>query len=240
MAKTDLQKIEPAGALAVPDFMKGDAGKGLEHLKKDDLQLPRLALAQGLSPQLVDGNAKYIEDLKLGDMFNNLTGDIYGKGPLTFAVVRADPPRGIEFNPLNEGGGVKSFNVPLDDPRMLFGPNGEKPLATKFYDFVIAFLPSRTLIALSLKSSQLKVARQLNTLMKLRANVPVYGGLYTLASVQQTNRKGTFAGFTVKNAGNVQDEDSYTWLKKTNADLAGKTIVIDREDTADDAVSDEM
>ena len=47
-----------------------------------------------MSPQIDDTKPEhYIEDLKKGDMFNSLTGIIYGKGPLLFTVVRADPPR---------------------------------------------------------------------------------------------------------------------------------------------------
>lgn len=248
--KKDLEKQAPAGALARPDYLqKGDI-RGTEDLTKEDLQLPRIGLAQGLSPQLMEGNPKFIPGLKIGDMFNNLTGEILGRGPFEFTVVRRDKPRGIEFYPLAEGGGIKDFNVPLTDPRMNFGANGEKPKATKFYDFVIVFLPINlddpfsNLIALSLKSSGLKVARELNTYLKMR-NAPTFAGKYTLTSAMETNKKGTFAVFKIKNS---STEDAATlagspgWVSKDVFDamalvfegIKDRALDIEREAGADD------
>lgn len=248
--KKDLEKQAPAGALARPDFIKKGDFRGTEDLTKDDLQLPRIGLAQGLSPQLLEGNPKYIPDLKIGDMFNNLTGKILGRGPFEFTVVRRDKPRGIQFNPLSEGGGIKDFNVPLTDPRMNFGPNGEKPLATKFFDFVLVFLPVNlddpfsNLIALSLKSSGLKVARELNTYMKMRS-APTFAGKYTLTSAMETNKKGTFAVFKVKNS-SVEDESTdkgrpgwvsqevYNAMELVYEGIKDRVIDIEREPGSDD------
>jgi len=235
----DIVKTEPAGLLAVPDFMKGDAGRGLEHLKKDDLQIPRLSLAQGLSPQLVESDAKYVDGLRLGDMYNSITGQVYGKGPLTFAVVRADPPRAIEFYPLESGGGIKDRDVPLTDPRVSFGKDGEKPVATKFYDYVAVLLPSREWIGLSFKSSSLKTARILNTLMKLRSGMPMFGGLYVISSVAQKKAIGasvvTYYNFDVKNAGNITDEAEYNFVKGLYESISDRVVVVDKGDLDPDA-----
>ena len=210
-----------------PAFVKAGDVRGTEHIGKDDIQLPRLALAQALSPQLNETDAKFIENLRIGQMFNNLTGEVLGKGPLEFTIVRADPPRGVEFFPREEGGGIKDFNVPLTDPRMLFGPNGERPVATKFYDFVILLLPSLTLIALSMKGSGLKVARQLNSLLKLRA-LPSFACKFRLATVQEKNSKGTFFNFAVRNDGNVTEE-VYHYAERVFEAIKDKRLDIERE-----------
>jgi hypothetical protein len=116
--------VEP-GQLQRPSFIP-KSSEGTENITKDDIQMPRMALAQPMSPQLVEGDPKFIEDLKTGQLFNDLTSENFGKGPILFSVIRADRPRGVEFNPLDEGGGIKDFNVPLDDERMQFH-GAEKP-----------------------------------------------------------------------------------------------------------------
>ena len=231
MAEDKLVKQADA-SLTLPSYIKAGDHRGTDHITKDDLQMPRMGLAQGLSPQLMVGDPKYIEGLAIGQMFNNLTSQIYGRGPIDFCVVRADPPRGIEFFPLDQGGGIKDFNVPLTDPRMQFGPNGEKPVATKFYDFIVMLLPSQELIALSFKSTGLKTARQLNGLIKLR-NAPLFAGKYRLSTGMTKNKQGTFAIFLVSNNGFV-DEETYANAEHLYEALKDRHIVIDREVGEDD------
>jgi len=198
---------------SVPAFIPQGDARGTEHLTREDVQMPRLTVAQGLSPQLIEADPTFIEGLKIGDMFNVLTGHIFGKGPLVFTVVRADPPRGVEFIPRKEGGGIRDFNVPLNDPRMQFA-DGNTPIATKFYDFVILLLPSKEVLAISFKSMSLKVAKQLNMLMKLR-RIPIFGGKYTFTSQMDKNAKGTFAILRVQNAGCIEDEKMYIFAEQT-------------------------
>lgn len=213
-----------------PSWIPADH-RGTEHLEKGDLQLPRLRLAQALSPQVTEGQAKYIDGLKAIDMFNDLTGQIYGRGPLQFAVIRADKPRGIQFAPRETGGGILDMDVPLNDPRMEFTADSEgkpvKPLATKFYDYVIMLLPSREVVAFSCASSAIKVAKNLNALMKLR-NAPCFAGKYTVASGSETNSKGTFSVYHVKNAGWLSEEEML-YAETLFESIKDRTLVIERE-----------
>lgn len=216
-------------ALARPSFIPEDRA-GTDHITKDDIKFPRLALAQKTSDQLDPTKAAYIEGLKLGDMYNSLTGEIWGRGPYDFTVIMATPPRGIEFIPLEQGGGVKDFNVPLDDKRMAFGPNGEKPIATKFYDFIIMRLSDHELIGLSLKSTGLKVAKDLNGYMSTRKPpAPSYAGAYVITSGTDTKNNFTFAIYKVTNAGYIQDENTYKIAKAFHESFKGKNLVVDPE-----------
>jgi hypothetical protein len=196
MAKNDALTKKPDSDVTVPDFLQDYVGKGLEHIQREDLQLPRLALAQGLSPQIDKDAPEYIEGLSLGDAFNSETGQVLGRGPWEIAIIRADPPRYVEFIPRDEGGGVKDPNVPPGDPRTEFTQdedgNAVPPKATKFYDFLAVFLDNREMIALSFKSTGLKVARHLNTLMKLRQNIPMFMGKYSVRALMAQNSKGKF------------------------------------------------
>jgi hypothetical protein len=239
----DLEKTNTS--MERPAWLKKDDTRGTEHLTKADIQMPRLALAQGLSPQIADGDPQQIPDLKVGMLFNSLTKEVLGKGPLEFTIIRADPPRWVEFFPRTEGGGVKDIDVPSDDPRTQFTTENGKsipPAATQFYDFVIMFLPLKSgdpmsnIIALSFKSTGLKAARQLNGLMQLR-NAPSFAGKYVLTTGMQRNSKGTFAVYQVANAGWV-DEETGKLAEQMFEALKNKDIKIDRdEDHIDDPES---
>jgi len=232
----ELEKAEQ-GSMERPSFIPMER-TGTEHISNADMQIPRLLLAQKMSPEVDEVDAKRIPELKVGDMFNGLTHKIYGRGPLNFVILRADPPRFVEFIPREQGGGVKDPNVPASDPRTNFGEHGEKPVATKFYDYVILLMPFSedplaSMVALSFKSTGLKIARQLNALIKLRS-APVYAGIYRLTSVDTQNSKGKFAIFNVSNAGWITDQKLYGQLSVLSENIQNKTIEIDREPGEDD------
>jgi hypothetical protein len=229
----EITKAESTEIAPRPDFIPMDR-TGTEHIKNEDMQIPRILLAQKTSPEIDPTQpARYIEGLKFCDMFNGLTREIYGRGPLKFAILRADPPRFVEFGPLDQGGGVKDPNVPSDDPRAQFGKDGSKPIATKFYDFIIMLLPFQAnamerMVALSFKSTGLRMAKQLNSLAKLR-NAPIYAGVYSLTSMDTKNQFGTFGIYHIANAGWVDTQETYQALETMSKAIANKTVIIDRE-----------
>lgn len=183
--------------------------RGLEGITNEDVELPRLSIAQGMTPQVAEGREGFVT----GVMFNSTTEEVYGKGPLEFCVIRRDNPRWIEFFPREQGGGVKDFNVPANDPRTKYrlDANGRTlpPLATKFYDYIIMLLPIgddpfERIMSLSFKATALRTARQFN--MLLMARPPLFSGKYKITSVTKKNQKGTWAGSIIQNAGPLDDK----------------------------------
>jgi hypothetical protein len=156
--KTASQALGPA-----PDYIP-KSRRGFEDTLQTDILIPRLALAQALSPQVTDGDPSRIEGLKPGDLFNSVTGQNYGRSVIV-QVLRKMPLRAMEFRPIESGGGVADPNVPLNDPRLKWGTTGDKkrdqPIATLFRDFLAVVLPEREIIALSFKSSGITAARNL-------------------------------------------------------------------------------
>ncbi|MFI5224609.1 MAG: hypothetical protein ACHQX3_10300, partial [Nitrospirales bacterium] len=203
--------------------------EGLEHLTEADIQMPRLLIAQQMSPELNPAKPQYNEDLKQADLFNSLTGQIYGKGPIYFSIVRADPPRFVEFIPREQGGGVKDPKVPFGDPRTEWQADGKPPIATKFYDFIIMILQGSNvrneMVALSFKSTGIKVARQLNGLATARMK-PLWAGVYALSAVSTQNAKGSFFIPQVKNAGWIPPEMK-EFCRQTFESLKHRVIDID-------------
>lgn len=219
----------------LPDFVREDATAGLEHLTREDVAFPRMAVAQGLSPQLDRKEASYIEELKLGDAWNTITQQVYGAGPWDVAIVKVDRPRWVEFNPREDGGGVRDLNVPANDPRTRWRelPEGRlPPAATQFYEFVIVFLETQEVIAVSYKSSDLKVARVLNSLLMGFQQVqgrPVYATKFKLSVVGAKNSKGSWNRLRFTPSGLISDEDTLRYLKTCFDGLRDKTLNIDRD-----------
>jgi hypothetical protein len=231
-----VKATETAIATARPDFVEHQR-EGTEHITRDDMQMPRIGIAQLMSPEIDSSNdEKFIDGLRFGNMFNSVTKVIYGDGPMQFAIVQALPPRFVEFIPKEQGGGVKDPNVPHDDPRTQWGANGEKPVATKFYDFVVMLLPSRELVALSFKSTGIKVAKQLNALISLR-DAPLYAGVYSITTTGVQGPKGKYAVPVIKNAGFIAEKPVYDYAKGIFNNLRGKAIVIHTEDDTFDTES---
>ena len=103
--------LEPA-----PDYLK-KGKRGFEDTVQSDVMIPRLALAQALSPQVTEGDPRRIPDLVAGDLFNSVTGQRYGKR-VYVQLLRKMPLRAMEFRSVDDGGGVIDPNVPLTDDRL--------------------------------------------------------------------------------------------------------------------------
>ena len=222
-------------------LVRGDLS-GTEDIRVDEIRLPRLAIAQGLSDQMVPDNSLYIPTLKLFDMFNDVTGEVYGRGPMKFVPVRRDVRR-IEFVPRKEGGGIVDMDVPIGDARLKWTIDemGQSvpPVATTFDEYVCILLkPGGTPepIVLSIKHTNKFNRRTIgsfNTFIKMRG-AAIYAGLYTIQSVTEKNDNGTFGVPVVKNAGWIpvdlpQGRMLYEACKQLADSLEGKEIVVERE-----------
>jgi len=227
----ELEKVPVPGAMMERPSFIPSTQEGTEHMEQEDVQIPRLTIAQQMSPEVEDGHSKYIGDLKVGEIFNSLTQKIYGKGPLDFAIVRASKPRWVEFAPRDEGGGVVDPDVPAGDERTEFRVDdfGKRrpPVATKFYDFVLVLDPDgeREIVALSLKSTGIAVAKALNGLIKIR-NAPIYAGIYRATSRTKKNAKGTFHQFNIQPAGWPKTEETMKFLEELYRALRTKEVKI--------------
>lgn len=189
---------------------------GNEGIGRQDILMPRLGLAQKMSPEIDSTSPRCIPGLTFTQLFHSLSRQILPQ-PLHFVILRRDDPRWIEFNPLDEGGGIKDMDVQRGDPRTKFGRDGEKPIATEFHDFIVLMLtgldpanPLDSIVALSLKSSAIKAAKHLNFLVSLRGPKLICKGVYELTTGHETDKKtqGVYATYKFRNAG---------WLKPDSA-----------------------
>lgn len=250
---TDLTKLgEITGTLERPKALDPNDRRGTENITSDELRLPRLGIAQGLSHEMTPGDSLYIQGLTHFDMFNTLNQEIYGKGPITFVPLRRDTRR-IEFKPREEGGGVVDMDVPPNDPRLDWTTDDEgnriPPQATLFTEFISVLLrPGKPPepIVISIKHTNKenrRAAENLTTFIKLR-NAPIFAGLYTIdTSIPAKNDKGTYGVPTIKNKGFIPLDTPagkalYDYVEKLAMSLEGKEVIVDREPGADDEATD--
>lgn len=221
------------------DDLVVDAGRGTENIDANDVRPPRLMLCQSGSPQRKEGNAKLIAGLNELDMFNSLSGEIYGR-KLRVVIVCA---LGTHFTEFNEDLTVKELNVPEGDPRTepTVGPENEwiKPVAVKFYDY-LAWLPDQSeLVAFSLKSTQIKVAIKLNGMLKLPlkidtriiANPPAWARTYKLETKMEQDKQYSWGGYNLSSDG-VTTPDVRQLCSSLATTYAKANVIIERGDDA--------
>jgi hypothetical protein len=237
MMKQESKAIVPVAgsdfAIAIPDYIKLGDERGRENVAREDLSVPRLAIAQAQSPQLVEGTAKYIESLKAGDMFNTVTGHNYGRS-MDIVVVRHDAAHFIEFNPAALGE-VLDFNVPANDPRTRFTEeNGKtiKPRATKFLESLAYVMPQREPIALSFKGSGLKTGKHLRDLPNY-LNVASFALVFRLTPMRKSEGDLNWWEFECRAVGPV-DKDTYDAASEFYQKVKDFEMMTDREAPAAD------
>jgi len=193
-------------ALTVAEGADRNDRRGKDNITSNDVILPRLAVAQKTSPQIDPSKTEYIDGLKLFEMFNSVTGMIYGNGPLQFAVIRRLPVKAMEFDADNN---IVDFDVPPGDPRREFttddSGNRVKPQATEFHEYLAVLVPSLDIVVLSFKTTQVKVAKKLNSFLQFRPGA-AWMGLYSISSASKSFGAYTAAQFTVLPAGPTPKE----------------------------------
>lgn len=242
MSNEDLMVLgDIQGTMARPTSLDRNDRTGTEDITLDEVQLPRLSIAQGLSPQLVPTEGQFIKGLTIGEMFNDVTSEVYGSGPVTVIPVKRHVTR-IEFDP-NDRKVPLDRNVPANDPRMKWdGQN--KPRATEFVEFVCLLLrpgksPEKVIVSIKTTNKQQRQAAKLWTTFIVMREAAIYSGMYTLTTKIETgqNQKGektAYGVFIVRNAGFVPvDTDAgmalYNYAQQFAESLEGKVIVTDRD-----------
>lgn len=228
-----------------------DAGRGVENIGVEDVRPPRLTLCQAGTPQRKTDDPKQIPNLQELDLFNNLSNEIYGRA-VRFAVIVMLGHTNIEFWPKGAPQtGVKEFNIPDDDPRCQWTEdkdgNTVKPIATKFYNYLVWLVEQQEAMILSFKSTQLKVGIKLNGLLKLPlkiagqiiANPPAWARVYQVDTKMEKDGENSWGGYNLSTIG-VTDPKLRAMISKLALDYSKKNIEIDYTDDAAEAVNAEQ
>ena len=214
--------------IALASMFEEDANTAIGEMGAEDFALPFLRVLGQLSPEINKRDAKYIEGAEAGMIFNTVTKQVYDgekginiipcyykreyvewsdRGTGTSAPVAIHPStRDI----INQAKRDASYKDRLS--------NGNYLENTASY-FVLTEDMQTALV--TMKSTQLKVAKNWNTMMntlKIKGKnglftPAAYSHVYNLKTVEQSNDKGTWFGWSVEKVGPVQEKSLYESAK---------------------------
>jgi hypothetical protein len=220
----DVAKQE-SGSLATLDFVS-DSGMGLENVDKQDLALPFLKLLQSGSDETKKKHAKYVEGAEAGMFYNTVTKKLYNgeKGieviPVFYKMTYPEwaPFEKREGRPIHNdrGPGIMS-KVTQNDRNKDMLDNGNEIIKTANHFVIInGERPEKALM--TMKSTQLKVSRQWNSLMENEfendpntgksLQAPTFSRIYKLGSVENSG-SFTWHGYNVSMIRKVDDAGLY-------------------------------
>ena len=208
----------------VIDF-SSQAGVGFENVGAQEMAIPFLKIASSQTPEVKKSNAKFVEGLEQGHVFNSVTKEFYGD---ILVVPCAFRPRGVEWMPLGEGTGapLKIYD-PKDIPPLTRGADGEDHymingalspsyiVLTAEY-FVLRLNDDGTFerCQIIMQKTQYKKSRYWNTMMmnqKVKSaggqmiTLPMFANVYKMATVQEQNKKNDWWGWNITLEKSVND-----------------------------------
>jgi hypothetical protein len=226
MSKEVMNKEQGSVALFGDDLQQG-----FENMTQEDMALPYVRILGQLSAQVNEGDGKYIDGAKPGMIFNNVTNEIFDgkkgikvvpcyykkdypeksdKGEMMAATVAVHLPN----SPIIQTGKREGSKIRL--------PNGNYLEETAYYYVLMETKAGGMTPALiTMKSSQLSVSKNWNSMMKTiqiadgnggYAIPPMHGVVYNLASVVQKNDRGSWYGWSVTQDRVMGQEDKSLYL----------------------------
>lgn len=217
--------------LPAAGMFEADAQQGFQNMEQDDLALPFLRILGQLSPQVNKRDSKYVEGAEPGMIYNTVTSELYD-GEKGINVIPALYKREyVEWTDRGEGTGapvaVHSATSPIiqEANRDSTGKdrlkNGNYLENTASYFVIVCKDDSAETALITMKSTQLKVSRTWNSMMnglKLQGKnglftPPMFSHVYNMKTVQQSNDKGTWFGWSVSKVGPVQNQGLYEQAK---------------------------
>lgn len=186
-------------------------GTGLENVTSADVLIPRLAIIQGLSPQVVPNKPEYDPNAKVGQIYDVGLGQGFPSG-ITIIPIHFSK-QWLQWAPRASGKGLVAIHdtgAILDQCATGDGhptlPNGDLIVETaQFYCFNVTAGMRKSFLPMA--STQLKKARRLLSLATDEKMVgsngkeftpPLYYRMYNLTTVPESNNDGNWMGWKVE------------------------------------------
>lgn len=253
---TAVAKKEEAGlpSADVLDIFAGHEGEGLDY-DTSELQIPFVRLIQALSPQIKKSDPAFIPGASQGDIFNTVTGQHWAGEEGILVIPCYQETKYLKFKPRTQGGGFMG-EMSKGDPDLsrttrngateVLPDGNELVKSDQHYCIIVEDgVPSFGII--DMKSSGLKVSRRWKTQIKMLTvkhpktgalvSPPLFGTMWHLKSVEESNDMGTWYNWTVNNAGFVQDREMIdAAMNFRKSIMAGEAKAV-AEDVVDSHVS---
>ena len=232
-----------------------DLQQGFENMTQDDMALPYVRILGQLSAQVNEGDGKYIEGAKPGMIFNNVTNEVFdgkkGIKVISCYYKKDFPEKSDKGDGMATTVAVHLPNSPIIQTGKREGskirlPNGNYLEETAYYYVLMETKAGGMTPALiTMKSSQLSVSKNWNSMMKTIqiadgkggfAIPPMHGVVYNLASALQKNDKGTWYGWSITQDRIMGQEDTSLYLTaKEFSSTASKGNVQTKENVEEKA-----
>jgi hypothetical protein len=190
----------------MPEWLqKGNAGS--EDVSAKDMILPRVDVLQALSPQIKKSDAAYIPGAEQGQIFNTVTGELYGSS-VTFIPVMFRK-EWVLWKLRKAGGGFIGAYHNEQEANTALGTM-QNPVdfeVVESHQHFVLLLTSHgpEEAVFSMTKSKLKVSRALNTLIQI-AGVDRFAKAYRIDAVEESSDKGEYWGLKAHPAGFVTKE----------------------------------
>tara|TARA_S200000501_G_scaffold378626_1_gene442345 strand:+ start:4698 stop:5495 length:798 start_codon:yes stop_codon:yes gene_type:complete len=216
MATTQVQEKKENLPINFMSELSEFAGEGLDSIGADDMQIPFLRIIQTTSPQLNKQESVYIKGASGGDLFNTVTGEVWDSEEGVYVIPCGYTLKYLEFQLRTEGGGFMGelkANDPVltqtsrDGATELLPSGNELIRSAQHLVMIVDVNTGATQTAIcDMKKTQLKVSKRWNTMMKMVQytgpnglfNPPMWGTIWKLTSIQESNDRGSWYNFAVE------------------------------------------
>ncbi len=242
------QVTEKKSAPLPANMFEEDAAKGLGKIGQEDLALPFLKILGQLSPEVNKRDGKYVEGAEPGMIFNSVSGDLYDgvKGidviPCFYKLTFPEwaPFERREGRPVSPDRGADVLSQTKKDASgkdVL--SNGNIIIKTANHFIIILTESGIDKALVAMKSTQLKVSRGWNSMMKSISekgkngtfNPPSFSHIYQLRSTEVTGNF-TWYGYNVKLLRKVDNVDLYQQAKAFHTSIkGGQAKAAEKDDT---------
>lgn len=224
-------KAAPPEPVDLTSAMAGDAGRGFENMTPADLAIPFILILQALSPQVKRGEQQ-IKGANEGDIYNSVTGTVFSGEEGIYFIPAAYRKAWVEWTPREEGGGFiaqhDSADILQQTTKNEKGqdvlPNGHIIVTTAYHYGVVVdpVTGDLTNAVISMTSTQLKKSRKWNSVMSnmklsrpdgTKFVPPMFGFMYKLTTVQESNEVGSWSGWNIEFVGQVPNIEMYQTAK---------------------------
>ena len=214
MMANEVAKKKESNVVAFDEsILLQDAGAGQEGMNKEDLMIPRLSILQQMSPQVNKRDGAYVQGAEPGFILDNVA-NIATDGEKGITVVPISYRRAhIEWKP-DRGGLVADHgpdsacleNCTRGSRGEYLTDEGNEIVPTGEYFVFIVDENGYTPALLSMAKSQLKKARQWNSMMNRlmvqvgdqKINPAMFWTAYDLTTVPEENDQGSWFGWSIK------------------------------------------
>jgi len=225
------KKTNGKALTVLEDAFTAAAGMGMEDITHEDMAIPTLKLADSTTDEMKPSHSKYMEDLKVGQIFNDVTKVIWSgtEGILVIPVyyrlgyTEWLPERG--GYPVGEvSQETYATTTRKEDSYEDILPNGNICEKTANH-YVLFFTGDGTLqrALIRMTRTKLKRSRQWNTIMQLQTHngrpLPMFANIYRLKTTSETNKKGSWTTWSVALEKRIESMDHFNQAKEFYAGI---------------------